>query len=143
MGILFLVLLVILIELLQILMSKYKIVKWIIPIISFIISINILLGIIVFELNETVILEPAMPNMIHIFLFIITNIPTVIFSITNYVMNSKKNTDKNFYKNIKLSIIIILIILTILSIYMLMQYEKPVKRTNFNNSQNIIDINSI
>lgn len=49
MGFIIIILIIIEMELIQILISKYKIAKWVLPILSFILSINAILGIIVFE----------------------------------------------------------------------------------------------
>lgn len=45
MGFIIIILIIIEMQLIQILISKYKIAKWILPILSFILSINAILGI--------------------------------------------------------------------------------------------------
>lgn len=118
MGILFIILIIVLVELIQILNSRFKIRKWILPILSLLLSINIILGILVFEKHDSPNNKIDTSTLIYNFLyFAIFNIPTLIFIITNYIVNKKQIVDKQFYKNVKICILITLIITIILFVF--------------------------
>lgn len=94
MGILFIILIIVLIELIQILNSRFKIIKWILPILSFLNSINIILSMFVLEKHNVPNNEIETITLLYIILyFVIFNIPTLIFIITNYIVNKKQYTN--------------------------------------------------
>lgn len=120
MGILFIMVFILLLELIQILNSRFKIRKWILPILSFLFSINIILGMFVFEKHDSQNNKIDDITLIwNVLYFTIFNIPTLIFIITNYIVNKKYLFDKKFYKNLKYCILITFLILII--VYVLMQ----------------------
>lgn len=53
----------------------------------------------------------------NIIVFLICNIPTILFIITIYIMQEKNNLDKKFFKYIKISILIILTILIAFTLF--------------------------
>lgn len=90
----YIILLMILIALekLQISISMKKWIRWILPICVFAISIFIILQLLIFEagpgnLQITNLIEEIDLDMILLFLHL--NIPTIIFIITNIIMNKK------------------------------------------------------
>lgn len=90
----YIILLMILIALekLQISISKKKWIRWILPICVFTISIFIILQLLIFEagpgnLQITNLIEEIDLDMILLFLYL--NIPTIIFIITNIIINKK------------------------------------------------------
>lgn len=97
MGILFIILIVLLLELIQIQNSRFKIRKWILPIFSLLNSIGILISMFVFEkhdiLNNKLDSITLLSNILY---FAIFNIPTLVFIITNYILNKKQVIDKSF-----------------------------------------------
>lgn len=133
MGLIIIILIIILIiiemQLIQILISKYKIVKWILPILSFILSINIVLGIIVFERHVSL---DYYTYFYYILILIIFNIPTILLSVTNFIMNNKKDFSEKFAKKIKLMILINIIVLISLFIIIQMNVSKYITSVNKN-----------
>lgn len=95
MGFIIIILIIIEMQLIQILISKYKIAKWILPILLFILSINAILGIIVFEKHGSL---DYYTYFYYILMLIIFNIPTILLSVTNFLMNNKKNFYEKFTK---------------------------------------------
>lgn len=99
----YLVLIMIALEIIQISCAESKIKKWILPILSFLFSLFILLNLIVFELGDhtgtrslglkEIFSATAWENLP------VLNIPTIIFIATNIIMN-KINNRKNRQNNI-------------------------------------------
>ena len=99
----YLVLIMIALEIIQISCAESKIKKWILPILSFLFSLFILLNLIVFELGDhtgtrslglkEIFSSTAWENLP------VLNIPTIIFIATNIIMN-KINNRKNRQNNI-------------------------------------------
>lgn len=120
MGIIFIILIIVLLELIQILNSRFKIRKYILPTLFFLNSINIILGMLVFEKydasNNKI---DSITSICNILYFILLNIPTVIFIITNYIVDKKQCADENFFKRIKKFALTIFIILLIVILYLL------------------------
>ena len=135
MGFIIIILIIIEMELIQILISKYKIAKWILPILSFILSVNIVLGIIVFEKHESL---DYYTYFYYILMLIIFNIPTILLSVTNFIMNNKKDFYEKFTKKIKLMILINIIVLISLFIIIQMNVSKNITSVNKNSILNII-----
>lgn len=129
MGFIIIILIIIEMELIQILISKYKIAKWILPILSFILSVNIVLGIIVFEKHESL---DYYTYFYYILMLIIFNIPTILLSVTNFIMNNKKDFYEKFTKKIKLMILINIIVLISLFIIIQMNVSKNITSVNKN-----------
>lgn len=129
MGFIIIILIIIEMELIQILISKYKIAKWILPILSFILSVNIVLGIIVFEKHESL---DYYTYFYYILMLIIFNIPTILLSVTNFIMNNKKDFYEKFIKKIKLMILINIIVLISLFIIIQMNVSKNITSVNKN-----------
>lgn len=129
MGLIIIILIIIEMQLIQILISKYKIVKWILPILSFILSINIVLGIIVFERHVSL---DYYTYFYYILMLIIFNIPTILLSVTNFIMNNKKDFYEKFTKKIKLMILINIIVLISLFIIIQMNVSKNITSVNKN-----------
>ena len=89
-------------EMIQISCAESKIKKWILPILSFLFSLFILLNLIVFELGCQT--EPKKFGLKEFFSATawgnlpVLNIPTIIFIITNIIMeklNNKKKKENN------------------------------------------------
>lgn len=129
MGFIIIILIIIEMQLIQILISKYKIAKWILPILSFILSINAILGIIVFEKHGNL---DYYTYFYYILMLIIFNIPTILLSITNFIMNNKKDFYEKFTKKIKLMILINIIVLISLFIIIQMNVSKNITSVNKN-----------
>lgn len=129
MGFIIIILIIIEMQLIQILISKYKIVKWILPILSFILSINAILGIIVFEKHRSL---DYYTYFYYILMLIIFNIPTILLSVTNFLMNNKKDFYEKFTKKIKLMILINIIVLISLFIIIQMNVSKNITSVNKN-----------
>ena len=99
----YLVLIMLALEIIQISCAESKIKKWILPILSFLFSLFILLNLIVFELGDhtgtrslglkEIFSATAWGNLP------VLNIPTIIFIATNIIMN-KINNRKNRQNNI-------------------------------------------
>lgn len=84
------ILIIMIMEFFQIILSKVKIIRWILPLFNFIIAIFIEMNLIVFNmLNESKSFVEVIDYEM-ILLFLILNIPTVLFIITNKVVNIKK-----------------------------------------------------
>lgn len=113
--ILFIVLFILLTEILQILLSKSKIRRWILPILFFLCSLSIILA---FWIQDNSHLTNYGVTFIfvilEIFLFIVTNIPTVIFVVTNIILKDRNELKENTKKYFKFSILIILVVLVVL-----------------------------
>lgn len=141
MGILFIILIVLLLELIQIQNSRFKIRKWILPIFSLLNSIGILISMFVFEkhdiLNNKLDSITLLSNILY---FAIFNIPTLVFIITNYILNKKQAIDKIFFNKVKLFIIIILIFIIILFIYIQIFSFKNITTVNKENINNELNI---
>jgi len=141
MGILFIILIVLLLELIQIQNSRFKIRKWILPIFSLLNSIGILISMFVFEkhdiLNNKLDSITLLSNILY---FAIFNIPTLVFIITNYILNKKQVIDKSFFNKVKLFIIIILIFIIILFIYIQIFSSKNITTVNKENINNELNI---
>ena len=129
MGFIIIILIIIEMQLIQILISKYKIAKWILPILSFILSINAILGIIVFEKHESL---DYYTYFYYILMLIIFNIPTILLSVTNFLMNNKKDFYEKFTKKIKLMMLINIIVLISLFIIIQMNVSKNITSVNKN-----------
>lgn len=129
MGFIIIILIIIEMQLIQILISKYKIAKWILPILLFILSINAILGIIVFEKHESL---DYYTYFYYILMLIIFNIPTILLSVTNFLMNNKKDFYEKFTKKIKLMILINIIVLISLFIIIQMNVSKNITSVNKN-----------
>ena len=96
-GILIIILLMIAFEMLQIHLAKTKVGKWILPVIIFVFSIQVILGLIVFESADYSNTGKAFVEIFgfneileFIEIFCVMNIPTVIFLVTNKIVNNKK-----------------------------------------------------
>lgn len=76
----------------------------------------------------------------NIFYFAIFNIPTLIFIITNYIMNKKQVVDKKFYKNVKICTLITLIITVILFVFMQISTSKHITKVNIEERKNVIKL---
>ena len=99
MGLLILVIIIIIFELMQILCSRFKVIKWILPTLSFLNSINIFLAMIVFEGKEDYF---KYENFIgNIAIFLISNIPTIIFTITNLIISKKEKNNKEVISSLE------------------------------------------
>lgn len=99
-GVLIIILLMIAFEMIQIHLAKTKVGKWVLPVIVFVFSIQVILGLVIFEsANYTNIGKTFFEifDFNEIFEFIeilcVMNIPTVIFLVTNKIVNSKKIID--------------------------------------------------
>lgn len=91
MGILFIILIMVVLELIQVLNSRFKIRKWILPIISLLNSINIILSILILEKHDSSNNKIESISLLYnILYFVICNIPTLIFIFTNYILNKKR-----------------------------------------------------
>jgi hypothetical protein len=127
MEILFIILIIVLIELIQILNSRFKIRKWILPILFFISSINIILGMLVYEQHDSPNNKIETITLIsHILIFVILNIPTLIFIVTNFIINKKQKINEKFYKNVKLSALITMVLAIVLFAFMQLSSIKDI-----------------
>lgn len=88
-----LILVLLVLELIQIVWAKSKIKKWILPILSFLLSVYIMIYLISFELaNQIGTDRHALIEVVDIgtwMMFVIFNIPTIIFIITNVIVRKK------------------------------------------------------
>lgn len=76
-------------ECIQILISKLKVIKWILPILNFLFSIFVEINLVVFTMfNDNISLFQSI-DMESIKLFCIMNIPTIIFVFTIKLINKK------------------------------------------------------
>lgn len=93
-----LILVLLVLELIQIACSKSKITKWILPILSFIFSMCIMIYLIGFELADQTV--PKKIGLKEIFSATawgnlpVLNIPTIIFIVTNIIMEKINNKKK-------------------------------------------------
>ena len=95
----YVVLIMIALEILQISCAESKIKKWILPILSFLFSLFIMLNLIVFELGDhtgtrsiglkEIFSATAWENLPFL------NIPTIIFIITNIIMEKRNKKKQN------------------------------------------------
>lgn len=138
MGLIIIILIIILIELVQILISRYKIEKWILPILSFILSINVILGGIIFEKHGNSNYNTYFYNVL---IFIIFNIPTILLIVTNFIMKNKKNINDKFNK--KINLLILLIIIVLISLFVIIQINLSKNITNVNKNEIIKIENNI
>lgn len=139
MGILFIILIMVVLELIQVLNSRFKIRKWILPIISLLNSINIILSILILEKHDSSNNKIESISLLYnILYFVICNIPTLIFIFTNYILNKKKVTNKKFYNKIGLYTLITLIFIVVLFIIIQISTSKLIVNTNTKNIINAI-----
>ncbi len=88
-------------EAIHILIAKNKFGKYVLPIISYILSLMNVLGLVIYNINESQkYRNPVKDNFVkeipsYIILFIIFNIPTIIFCITNILVNKKQKNKEN------------------------------------------------
>lgn len=88
-----LILVLLALELIQIVWAKSKIKKWILPILAFLFSIYMTAFLVSFELSDT--LGPVENNWTSVvdidtlIMFLIFNIPTLMFIITNVIVKKK------------------------------------------------------
>lgn len=86
------VMIIILFELIQMLLSKRKVLRYILPIITYLFSLYIILGLIIYDIEESMKYRTfGLSNIISwIWLFFIFNIPTILFCVTNICMKKKE-----------------------------------------------------
>ena len=88
-----LILVLLVLELIQIVWAKSKIKKWILPILSFLLSVYIMIYLISFELaNQIGTDRYGLIEVVDIgtwIMFMILNIPTIMFIITNVIVKKK------------------------------------------------------
>ena len=88
-----LILVLLILELIQIVWAKSKIKKWILPILAFSFSIYMMAFLISFELSDTLgTVENNWTSVVDIgtlMMFLIFNVPTIIFIITNVIVKKK------------------------------------------------------
>lgn len=88
-----LILVLLTLELIQIVCAKTKIKKWILPILSFLISVYIMIYLIGFELADQIGTDRnGLMEVVDIdtwIMFTILNIPTAMFIITNVIVKKK------------------------------------------------------
>lgn len=96
---------IILFELIQMLLSRRKILRYILPIITYIFSLFNIYGLVIYDIHssDTITLTQIIS---WIWIFFIFNIPTILFCITNICMKKKEK------KYIIIYIIINIILLT-------------------------------
>ena len=90
-----LILVLLALELIQIACAESKIKKWILPILSFLFSIYMMGFLISFELSDTLGSVENVWDVLSagtLMMFPIFNIPTVVFILTNIIMNSIKKS---------------------------------------------------
>lgn len=84
------ILFIIIVEFLQILLSKIKVIRWILPLLNFLIAIFIEINLIVFSMfNESKSLLQVIDYEV-VLLFVIMNIPTILFILTNIIVSKYK-----------------------------------------------------
>ena len=88
-----LILVLLVLELIQCIWAKSKIKKWILPILSFLLSVYIMIYLISFELaNQIGIDRHGLIEVVDIgtwMMFVILNIPTIMCIITNVIVKKK------------------------------------------------------
>lgn len=88
-----LILVLLVLELIQSVWAKSKIKKWILPILSFLLSVYIMIYLISFELADQIGTDRhALIEVVDIgtwIMFMILNIPTIMFIITNVIVKKK------------------------------------------------------
>lgn len=88
-----LIFLIVVLELIQVSCTRFKIRKWILPILSFLLSVYIMIYLIGFQLADQIGTErKSLIEVVDIdtwVMFIILNIPTVMFILTNIIFNKK------------------------------------------------------
>ncbi len=142
MGILFIISIIVLVELIQILNSRFKIRKWILPILSLLNSINIILCMLVLKKHDATNNEiETITLMYSILLFVIFNIPTLIFIVTNFILNKGQSTNENFYKNVKLCALITLVLAIVLFVFIQISASKHITKVNIEERKNAIESN--
>ena len=142
MGILFIISIIVLVELIQILNSRFKIRKWILPILSLLNSINIILGMLVFKKHDATNNEIATITLMYrILLVVICNITTLIFIVTNFILNKGQGTNENFYKNVKLCALITLVLAIVLFVFIQISASKHITKVNIEEIKNAIESN--
>ena len=81
-------------ECIQVFIANKKIIKWILPILNFIISLFVEINLIVFTmLNDGKNFFKTIDKEV-VLLFLILNIPTIIYIITNIVIKKRKENKK-------------------------------------------------
>lgn len=89
-----LTLLIVFLELIQIKCTKFKVRKWILPLLSFLLSLLIMIYLICFELSNQIGIDRNNLMKVNIstwMMFPALNIPTIIFLITNIICNKLNN----------------------------------------------------
>lgn len=90
-----LILLIVVLELIQVSCTRLKVRKWILPILSFLLSVYIIIYLTGFELADQVGTDrKGLIDVMDIdtwMMFMILNIPTVIFILTNIIFNKINN----------------------------------------------------
>lgn len=88
-----LILVLLVLELIQSVWAKSKIKKWILPILSFLLSVYIMIYLISFELADQIGTDRyGLIEVVDIgtwIMFMILNIPTIMFIITNVIVKKK------------------------------------------------------
>lgn len=89
-----LVFLIVILELIQVSCTRFKVKKWILPVLSFLLSVCIMIYLIGFELANQIgadrngIMEVNIGTWL---MFPVLNIPTIIFIVTNIIFNKINN----------------------------------------------------
>lgn len=93
------VMIIVLFELIQMLLSKRKILRYILPIITYIFSLLNTYGLVIYDIHESMKYNTFNLDRIisWIWLFFIFNIPTILFCITNICMKKKEKKYIVFY----------------------------------------------
>ena len=84
-----LILVLLALELIQIVWAKYKIKKWILPIIAFLFSLCMMVFLISFEMSDTLGTVKNKWTVVSngtLMMFPILNIPTIMFIVTNIIV---------------------------------------------------------
>lgn len=102
MGIIIIILIVTIFEKIQIMVAHKKIVKWIQPIIVFLFSVKFMRFCIIFEKYDYMNAGKSISEIFDsgmviqmIIVFFILNIPTIMFLITNKIVNKRKMENEN------------------------------------------------
>ena len=86
--------LIVVLELIQVSCTRYKVRKWIIPILSFLLSVYIMIYLIGFQLADQIGIDrKGLIEVVDIdtcVMFVILNIPTAMFILTNIICNKRK-----------------------------------------------------
>lgn len=134
--------------LMQVLATKSKVVKWIQPILYWLLSLNAVIFIIIFEMHEYVnygktflqIIERNLENILYV--FIIFNIPTIIMLIINRVMKNNRLSKKSTEIIGICSVIIIILAIVLFKVEMYLSYNAMSStKINKESNQNLITNN--